>query len=299
MSQPFDISTVFNDILKFKNKYRGEVIVIKFGGALAEDDNVIRSISRQAAFLSHNIEAHVIVVHGGGNQIDEKLKKEGIEERKDPKNGLRLTDKPTLEVCDNALRALNGKIVRLFQEVSDDVQAMGMAGYDGGLVVSDSLMEYTGGYPTSVDDGYFQHLMRYKDKDIIPVIYPICWSNDPQEGESRLNVNADYVAAAIASKLNARRLIFCTDTPGVMDKEKNILTSLSTLDVDHLIDTGVVTGGMVPKLRAAAELPKGGVVILDGAQENAILLEVLYEKGAGTLIRGVERMRDLRALEPK
>ncbi|MFA5593356.1 MAG: hypothetical protein WC989_08605 [Micavibrio sp.] len=139
MSSNFDISTIFNDILKYRDKYQKELIVIKFGGALAEDDEVIRSIGRQAAFLTHSMDARVIVVHGGGRQINDALEKENIQPKRDPDTDLRITDEPTVRISDQALRNLNGHIVRLFHESSRDIHVVGMAGYDGRAIRAKSL----------------------------------------------------------------------------------------------------------------------------------------------------------------
>jgi acetylglutamate kinase len=282
-----DISCIFNDILRFKEKYRDETIVIKFGGALAEDDDVIRNIARQAAFLTHSIDANVVIIHGGGKQINNALEEKGITPQRDPKTDLRITDGPTLDVSDSALRTLNGKIVRLFRETSRDICAVGMAGYDGPIVTAEALSHFTG-QATGVDTEYLSQVLQVKGRSVIPVIYPICNNDTPQGGESRLNVNADDVAATIAAKLGARRLILCSDIPGVLDKDKMLIKKLNTHEIARLIDNGTVTGGMIAKIKAAADaadtLSSGGVVILDGRKENAILEELLYENGSGTLI---------------
>jgi len=303
---PSDITAIFNDILKFKDKYRHELIVIKFGGALAEDDDVIRNIARQAAFLTHSIDARVIVVHGGGKQIDLALAEKGIEIKRDPKTDLRITDGPTLDVSDAALRSLNGKIVRLFHEASKDIQALGMAGYDARIVEAESLHHFTG-QVSDVNDRTLLQLVKMADSSVIPVIYPICHSKVSVDNESRLNVNADDVASAIATKLKARRLILCSDIPGVLDKDKTLVKALSTRAIDRLVSDGTVTGGMIAKLKAAGDaadaLPGGGVVILNGRKENAILTELLYENGAGTLIRRPElnhgRIRNTKGPTPQ
>lgn len=290
-----DFASAMLEIQKYHEKYREEVIVIKFGGALAESDDRVRSIARQAAYLSHSVDADVVVVHGGGSQIDVALTKAGIKPRRDA-NELRITDNETLEITDQVLRHMNGRIVRLFQEVSDNVRAFGMAGYDGRIIQAEPINEYTG-KPVGIDNDFFRNTLDFQGMDNIPVIYPVCWNDVSEDGERRLNVNADDVAAMVASKLKARRLILCSDIPGVKDKDGNILTGLSTDDVERLIDDGTVTGGMKPKLRAAAQaamqLPTGGVVILDGRKENTILEELMSEKGSGTLIRSAERLRTL------
>lgn len=296
MSKDFDIASIFNDILKYHEKYRGETLVIKFGGSLAESDSVIRSLARQVAFLSNSMGAKIVLVHGGGKQIDDALARAKIEIKRDPKTGLRITDKETLAVSDDALRLLNGRVVRLFQEESATIQAIGFAGYEARLVHAQPVHDYTG-QPAEVNVDFLNRLLEKSSDAVIPIIYPICWSDSAEDLEKRLNVNADDAAAAIAGQIGARRLILCSDTPGVLDKDGNRLTGLSTLDIEHLIESGTVTGGMIPKLRAAAEaadqLKMGGVVILDGRKDNFILAELLSEDGVGTLIRSPERIRDL------
>jgi acetylglutamate kinase len=288
MDHSQDLSGIYNNLRKFQQKYKDQTVVIKFGGALAEDDSIIRGIGQQASFLSYVIGAKVIVVHGGGRQIDNALKEKAIAVRKDPESGLRITDRPTLEASDAALRVLNGRIVRIFNQASQDMRALGMAGYDGRMVQAEPIHHYTG-QATGVDESLLRHLLAKKEeKPIIPVIYPICHHETEEGDETRLNVNADDVASAIATQMGARRLILCSDIPGVLGKDKRLIDHLTTAEIDRLIDDGTVTGGMVAKLRAAGEAAKsmkqGGVVILDGRQDETILTELLYEKGVGTLI---------------
>lgn len=302
MNNTLDLGHIFNNLIKYKDKYEDKLIVIKFGGALAEDDEVIRSIGRQVSFLSHNIGAHIIVVHGGGKQINEALKKENITPARDPKTDLRITDEATLKITDQALRSLNGHVVRIFHEVSESMQATGMAGYDARIVTAKPTDQFTG-EATDVDTSYLSNLLHLDAHDIVPVIYPVCWNDNPQDAEARLNVNADDVAAIIASRMDAIRLILCSDIPGVLDKEGNLLTDLSSYDVDRLVEEGVVTGGMISKLRAASEaadaIENGGVVILDGRQPSAILKEIFLDEGNGTLIRNPSRIRTFNERELK
>ncbi len=281
------MTTIFNTGAPHTDQYRGKPVVIKFGGALAENDDVIRNIARQAAFLTTELGARVVVVHGGGKQINQALEDKGITPRRDPVTDLRITDAATLDVSDAALRVLNGRITRLFQDVSN-VQAVGMAGYDARVVQAQPLNHFTG-EAVDADAAFLDHLTSLTDRHVIPVIYPICHSLSPVDGEARLNVNADDVAAAIAAKMKAERLVLCSDIPGVLDKDKNLLADLTVEDIDALIADQTVTGGMIAKVKAAAQaaqaLTNGGVVILDGRTENVILKEFLQESGAGTLIR--------------
>lgn len=292
-----DILQIFNDVLRYKEKYEGQLIVMKFGGALAQEET-IANIARQAAFLQHNLDARVILVHGGGIQIDERLKEKKIKVKKDPKTGLRITDADTLNFSDQALRAVNGRVISIFNKVALDVRAIGMAGYEGRTITAQKAGleggEYTG-HVTEINTGYLGHLMSYNGGDLIPVIYPIC-HNVENKTENRLNVNADEVAGALASRLNAKRLILCSDIPGVLDKDGKLIPEMSVEDVDDAIDTGVVTGGMIQKLRTAAHaaesLSSGSVVIVDGRTPGSILGEFMYDKGTGTLISKSEILKN-------
>jgi acetylglutamate kinase len=192
-------------------------------------------------------------------------------------------------VSDASLRNLNGHIVRLFQEVSPNVKVMGMAGYDAATVQGEPIGDNYTGQPTKLNDAWLRHVLNGTgDARVIPVIYPICKREQGAGPESRLNINADDVASFIATELEARRLILASDIPGVLDKDKVLIPEMSTTGVDRLVGDGTVSGGMIPKLRAAAEaanaMRDGGVVILDGREPETILAELLG-KGGGTLIQ--------------
>ena len=287
--QPADLTEVFTDVLRFREKYKGQYIVIKYGGAIAADESLVAGIGEQAAFLSTAIGAKVIIVHGGGEQASQAIKDSGLEVQFDQATGKRITDKPTLEIFDRTVRALNRHNVEIMNRVSDEVYFQKMAGYDADVVMAVSESDFTGKI-TSVDARYLTHI----NGDHIPVFYTACRNVEPRDNESRLNVNADDFAAEVASALGAARLVLLSDVPGIL-KDGEIMTGLSTQEIQGLIDYGTISGGMVAKANAAKEaaekLSSGGVVILDGSVKNIILQEILYEKGAGTLIRSEERIR--------
>lgn len=255
------------------------LLVLKFGGALAEDDAVIRSIAEQARTLRRG-GAGVVVVHGGGRQIDAALAQSGLTPQRDPSTGLRLTDRATLAVSDQALRTLNTHIKTLFREVAG--AGDGFAGYDGHLVSGRARAAFTG-EPSRIDAMRVSVLARHG----LPIFYPVC-SNEaaPPDGETRLNVNADDVAAALAAGLAADHLVLCSDIPGVLDHNGAVIPRLSVPEIELLIEDGVATGGMIAKLRGAARVAaelKGGVAIIDGRRPGAIL-SCLAGQGGGTLI---------------
>lgn len=285
---------IFNSIQGYRGKYADELIVLKFGGTLAEDPKAVASLAKQVEYLSHYVNAKVVLVHGGGVLIDRKLNEANLQVKKDPVTGIRITDHASLEIIDKELRSLNRDIVKKFTMSSPHISVIGMAGYDGFSVSAETNGDGYTGFATTVDETYLNKLVGAKGN--IPLIYPIC-INENGGVDPRLNVNADTVASVIASKLKARRLILCSDVPGVLDSNKELIKGLSTTQVNELIANNTVTGGMIEKLKSAShsaqQLKSGGVVILDGREENAILKELLTDEGCGTLIRRPERISDM------
>ncbi|HAX91054.1 MAG TPA: hypothetical protein DCY07_02450 [Rhodospirillaceae bacterium] len=302
-----DWSSCLEQIQKWQGVYEGKLVVVKFGGALAEDTEIVSNIAKQVDYLQKFVRVRSIVIHGGGKQIDQDLTTAGLEITRDKTTGLRVTDRRTLDVSDRSLRALNGKIVRSFHDTCREIVAVGSAGYDGKTLTAEPCSSELGGYTghsPMVDSTYLHQLISCTQKPLVPVIYPICWNNAAQDGESRLNVNADDVACALATQMGAVRLIFCADVPGVLDKEGRLISELSPFDVDNLIEEGVVTGGMIAKLKslgkAGEKMTTGGAVILDGRDPNAILAEILSDSGSGTLVRkDIARIKVVDAPKPK
>lgn len=278
-----DENDLFSGILKYREQYKGQWIIIKYGGALAANDEVVHNIGVQCAFLKTAIGAKVIVVHGGGEQTSQALKKKGISAIFDPETGRRITDEITLKIFDQTLRALNKANVEIMQTASQEVYFQGMSGYDLDTVTAKSVGDYTG-KAVQVNGRFFEHIQD----NCIPVFYTACQNMAPNGSEHRLNVNADEFAGFLGQNLKAIRLIMLTDTNGVLDKNKKLLSSLSTEETEDLIANGTVTGGMITKLRVATEcanqMTSGGVVILNGNDRFSILKEILYEKGEGTLV---------------
>ncbi|HEU4838535.1 MAG TPA: acetylglutamate kinase [Micavibrio sp.] len=284
-----DGSDPFSDILKYRDKYKGQWIIIKYGGALAANDKLVYNIGVQCAFLKTAIGAKVIIVHGGGEQTSKALSEQGISSTFDAATRRRLTDEITLKIFDETLRKLNKQNVQTMQTASQDVYFQGMAGYDLDTVTAKSIGEFTG-KAVGANMRFFEHMQD----NCIPVFYTACQNISPKNSEHRLNVNADEFAGFLGENLKAIRLAMLTDKNGVLDKDSNKIPSLSTAEVEELINNGTVTGGMITKLRAAAEcanqMTSGGVVILNGNDKFSILKEILYEKGEGTLMRSPARI---------
>jgi len=242
----------------------------------------VRAIVKQAINLN-NFGAKVVLVHGGGKQITDELKAAGIEANFE--DGVRLTDAPTLEITDKCLNTLNRQIAVIFQQEAAKLRAnvfsQTMSGYDGGIVFASPKFE---GYLTGTAEGVnAEYLEGITSRQTVPIIYPICLGENGQ----RMNVNADEVAASLAKGLGAERLIICSNTAGVLDAQMERIPQLTKESMQELISSGVITDGMIPKVKAACDVADhpsvGGVVLLDGNDPTSVERELLSDVGAGTL----------------
>lgn len=277
-------NTLFSNALKYKEKYNQQWIIIKYGGALAADPDIVQNIGLQAAFLQTAIGAKIIIVHGGGEQVSTALKEQGIPAIFDPSTGRRVTDEATLQIFDRTLRTLNKANVNIMQSASQEVLFQGMAGYDLNTVMATSIGDYTGKV-TQINKPFFDNT----PEDTIPVFYTACRNASPNTAEHRLNINADEFSGMLGQQLKAVSLIMLTDTNGVLDKNKNLLSTIFTEQTEPLIADGTVKGGMIPKLRVATEcaqqMNSGSVVILNGTDRFSILKELFSEQKSGTVVR--------------
>jgi acetylglutamate kinase len=263
-------------------RYDDAIVVVKYGGHAMGDDQVARDFSRDMVLLEQS-GVNPVVVHGGGPQIGSMLQRLGIESRFS--DGLRVTDEETMDVVEMVLAgSINKQIVGYIN--SEGGRAIGLTGKDGRMVSAKKIERPDGvdlgfvGEPDKVDTTVLHQVLG---RELIPVLAPVAQGPD---GES-YNVNADTFAGAIAGALGAKRLIFLTDVPGVLDKDKNIIEELKVSDIPGLIADGTITGGMIPKVETcmyAIERGVEGVVILDGKLPHAVLIELLTDHGAGTLI---------------
>jgi len=286
-----DIGRVLNEALPYMQKYDDEIVVVKYGGHAMGDEGGARSFARDIVMLEQS-GINPVVVHGGGPQIGQMLAKLGI--KSEFVDGLRVTDKQTVEIVEMILAgSINKQIVGFINSAGG--KAIGLCGKDGDMVKAAKVSRVTRdpdsniekvvdlgfvGEPDKVDTKVLDTVLG---KELIPVLAPVATSAD---GET-YNVNADTFAGAIAGALGAKRLLLLTDVPGVLDKSKNLIKSLSVEDCRRLIADGTVTGGMIPKIETciyAVERGVEGVVILDGKTPHAVLVELLTDGGAGTLI---------------
>ena len=282
-----DQANILMQALPHMLHYDDTIIVVKYGGHAMGDESVARNFARDMVLLEQS-GVNPVVVHGGGPQIGAMLTKLGI--KSEFADGLRVTDKATVEVVEMVLAgAINKQIVGFIN--SEGGRAIGLCGKDGNMVTAQKVrkVEQDGkpaidlgfvGEPSKVDSTVLEQVLG---RELIPVLAPIAQG---AEGET-FNVNADTFAGAIAGALNAKRLLLLTDVPGVLDKDKNLIKQFHIGDIPALIADGTITGGMIPKVETciyAIEQGVEGVVILDGKIPHAVLIELLTDHGAGTLI---------------
>ena len=289
--QAIDTSKILSEAMPYIQKYVGKTIVIKYGGNAMTDEKLKASFARDIVMMKL-IGIHPIVVHGGGPQIGKLLEQLQIESHF--VNGMRVTDSKTMDVVEMVLGGMvNKEIVGLINSAGG--KAIGLTGKDGELLRARKLrvkhktpeMEAPEiidiGHVGEVESVNVKVLNMLENSDFIPVIAPIGVGSDGHA----YNINADLVAGKVAEVLMAEKLILLTNIAGLLDKEGNVLTGLSTAQVDELIEDGTIYGGMLPKIDCALSAVKSGVNkahIIDGRVEHACMLEIFTNEGVGTLI---------------
>ncbi len=290
-AQSQQLARILVQALPHMLKYDDAIVVVKYGGHAMGDESVARDFARDMVLLEQS-GVNPVVVHGGGPQIGAMLKKLGI--KSEFAAGLRITDKATVEIVEMVLAgSINKQIVGFIN--AQGGRAIGLCGKDGAMVtatkVTRTIVDPDSAIEKIVDLGFVGEpdkvdtmvLDQVLGRELIPVLAPVAQGKD---GET-YNVNADTFAGAIAGALGAKRLLFLTDVPGVLDKNKQLIKELSVEQARGLIADGTVTGGMIPKVETciyAIEQGVEGVVILDGKTPHAVLVELLTDHGAGTLI---------------
>ena len=280
------------EALPYLQRYAGRTFVVKYGGHAMGDPELARDFAEDVVLLKQ-VGINPVVVHGGGPQINAMLERLGIES--EFRGGLRVTDEATVEVVEMVLAgSINKQIVGWIS--AEGGRAIGLCGKDGNMVrarkATRTILDPESqteqevdlglvGEPEHVERGVLDAVLK---AELIPVLAPVAFGADGQT----YNVNADTFAGAIAGALRAKRLLLLTDVPGVLDKDKKLLTDLTLEDCRRLIADGTITGGMTPKIETciyALEQGVEAVVILDGKVSHAVLLELFTDHGAGTLNR--------------
>jgi len=291
------IASVLSEALPYLQRLNNKTIVIKFGGNAMIDETLKNSFARDIVLLKQ-VGVNPVVVHGGGPQIGKLLEKIGKESKFI--DGMRVTDSETMDVVEMVLGGLvNKSIVNLINH--NGGKAVGLTGKDGSMIRAKKMQLTRGASdlnsaellaPEIIDLGHVGEvttidpsIVHSLDKNgFIPVIAPIGVGDDA----ASYNINADLVAGKMASVLGAEKLLLLTNTPGILDKQGNILTGLNGKKVSELIANGTIAGGMLPKVNCALDAVNSGVKtahIIDGRVEHAVLLELLTDEGVGTLIK--------------
>ena len=271
------------EALPYIRDFNNKKVVVKYGGSAMLDEKLQQSVIKDVALLKL-VGMKPIIVHGGGNEISKWIDIVGKETKF--VEGLRVTDKETMEIAEMVLNKVNKDLVQMVEKLG--VKAVGISGKDGGTLFCEKKM------PNGKDIGFVGDVKSVNsdlidtllENDFIPIIAPI----GMDENYEPYNINADDAACAVAKAIQAEKLAFLTDIEGVrrdVDDKESLISVLTLDDADELIDTGIIGGGMIPKIKNCVDAVKGGVSrvhILDGRKEHCLLLEFFTKKGIGTAI---------------
>lgn len=284
---PLDKAAILAEALPYIRSFNGKTIVVKYGGNAMTDDKLKEDFAKDVVLLKL-VGLNPVVVHGGGPQINDLLNRVGKEGKFI--QGMRVTDSETMDVVEMVLGGLvNKEIVSLINKHGG--KAVGITGKDGHFIRASKLFLKSES-DEDIDIGQvgdIEHIdpslvSLLDSQDFIPVVAPIGVGS---EGEA-YNINADVVAGKLAETLKAEKLVLMTNTPGVLDKQGQLLTGLTAARVDELFADGTISGGMLPKISSALDAAKSGVNsvhIIDGRVPHALLLEILTDAGVGTMIK--------------
>ncbi len=282
-------ASILAEALPYLRRFHGKTIVVKYGGNAMTDLKLQQQFAHDVVMLKL-VGLDPVVVHGGGPQIEQRLKQLGI--KSEFVQGMRVTDAATMDVVEMVLGGtVNKDIVTLINQAGG--KAVGLTGQDGAFIRAKKLLMPNPEKPgETIDLGMVGDIESIDPSVIdtleaggfIPVVAPIGVGSDGQS----YNINADVVAGKLAEILKAEKLVLLTNTPGVLDKAGNLLTNITPRDIDAMLADGTLSGGMLPKIASALDAARSGVHgvhIIDGRVEHALLLEILTDQGVGTLIR--------------
>jgi acetylglutamate kinase len=295
MEELIEKAHVLIEALPWMRQFYQRTIVIKYGGHAMVDEGLKDSFAQDIVLLKY-VGINPVVVHGGGPQIGQTLERIGI--KSDFREGMRVTDRETMDVVEMVLVGkVNKEIVARINQHGG--QAVGLSGKDGRLIQASKLQLYSDqegdkppelidlGMVGKVETIQAEVIQTLEASRFIPVIAPVGVGT---QGET-YNINADLVAGKLASARSATKLILLTDVPGVLDSDGNLISSLDTTQAAELIKEGILTGGMIPKVKYAIAAVNGGVDkahIIDGRVQHAVLLEIFMDRGIGTEIVSME-----------
>ena len=281
---PNEKSKILSEALPYIKQFFGKTIVIKFGGNAMFDKKLKSSFAKDVVLLKL-VGMNPVIIHGGGPQINESLNKAG--KKSVFEQGIRVTDQETMRIVSSVLNDINKQIVALIRENGGDAKSY-ISKDNKGIIKAKKIqvkqravdLGYVGEI-VSVDTSFMKNLT---DEAVIPIITSIGIGND----NKIYNINADVVASKFSEVLKAEKLVLMTNTKGVLDRKKNLITGLIPKEIKRLIDDGTISEGMLPKINSAVHAAKhkvNAVHIIDGRVEHALLLEILTDQGVGTLIK--------------
>lgn len=286
---PAQQAAILAEALPYIKRFHGRTIVVKYGGNAMTDEHLKQCFARDVVLLKL-VGMNVVVVHGGGPQIENMLGRVG--KKGEFIQGMRVTDAETMEVVEMVLGGqVNKDVVNLINRAGG--KAVGLTGKDGGMIRAKKLLLPNKENPDDlIDVGQVGDIVQIDPSLIgnlegagfIPVIAPIGVGKD---GET-YNINADVVAGKVAEVLKAEKLVLLTNTPGVLDKAGQLITGITPKQIDDMVEDSTLSGGMLPKISSALDAARNGVKsvhIIDGRVEHALLLEILTDHGVGTMIK--------------
>ena len=267
-----------NEVTKYIEKYKNELIVIKYGGNVLIDRDIFNNFISDLSLLN-KIGLSVVVIHGGGPRIKRELDKSNIESKF--LRGLRITDEKIIKIVEKVLIDFNNDIVSSLNEIG--TQAISIHTQKNNIIEINPEEEELGfvGIPNKINIDIIKKIV---EKNIIPIISPLGLGKEKQT----YNINGDTAAGAIAKSLKSRRLLLMTNVRGVLDKEKKLIEEISSSEILEMIKNGTITEGMIPKINTCLDAVNNGVTavgIIDGREKHSILFEIFSDKGSGTLIR--------------
>ena len=274
---PKDGPTV-EEVKKYLEKYNDEFIIIKCGGSVLVDPKLFKIFIEDVVVLN-KLGFNPIIVHGGGKRINSKLSEVNI--KSNFINGLRVTDKDTINIVEDVLIKFNKEIVEALNELDCKAKRITTKENDIITVVQENKDLGFVGTPTKINKDLLTETIKANE---VPVVAPLGSDKDNQT----FNINADTAAGSIAIELKARRLMIISDVEGVLDSEKKLIPEINSKKANELIDQEVISGGMIPKIKNCLDVASNGVkavVIIDGRKNHSLLFELLSDKGSGTLIR--------------
>ena len=274
---PEDGPTV-EEVKKYLKKYNDEFIIIKCGGSVLVDPKLFKIFIEDVVVLN-KLGFNPIIVHGGGKRINSKLSEVNI--KSNFINGLRVTDKDTIDIVENVLIEFNKEIVEALNELACKAKRITSKENNIITVVQENKDLGFVGTPTEINKELLTKTIKANE---VPVVAPL----GSDKNNQTFNINADTAAGSIAIELKARRLMIISDVEGVLDSEKKLIPEINSKKANELIDQEVISGGMIPKIKNCLEVASKGVkavVIIDGRKNHSLLFELLSDKGSGTLIR--------------